>query len=90
MQNEIQKNQVPEILKDNQKLVNGVLIETNHMDTQTPDDNKVSEKYEKAKTEILMQNQKLKELEKKFKEARRDADIFEENIKKLNKRIEEL
>lgn len=60
------------------------------MDTQTPDDNKVSEKYEKAKTEILMQNQKLKELEKKFKEARRDADIFEENIKKLNKRIEEL
>jgi hypothetical protein len=56
MQNELSKNQVPEILKENQKLVNGVLIETNNMDTQTPDDNKVSEKYEKAKTEIMMQN----------------------------------
>jgi hypothetical protein len=33
---------------------------------------------------------KQKELEKKFKEARRDADIFEDNIKKLNKKIEEL
>ena len=90
MHSALKSQRVPETLTEGQKIINGVLVETEQKETQTPDDNKIADKYERAKIELGSMTTKNKELEKKFKEARRDADIFEENVKKMQKKIDEL